>query len=199
MNQRLKARAQRVNTECDLGELLQEYGYAVVSDRHREQQFSCDLHGHDNKPSARLYGHTNSTYCWACQTARDPVAYVMAKEHLGFREAIQFLEKRLGLSPLEWQDEQVSKPLSARNYIEGLVEEKKSESLEDLQGRVYRLLKTTTQERDLPQRKLLNMWKVYDHMLYMHQKERWSANTVTNALNQLRSKILEALGTVDHA
>ena len=88
---RLRARADRVNQECDLGDLLQGYGYGVVPDRQREQQFSCDLHGMDNKPSARLYGYNNTTYCWVCQKKRDAISYVMEKEHLNFRDAIEQL------------------------------------------------------------------------------------------------------------
>lgn len=197
MNERLKARAQRVNEECDLGELLRDYGYDVYPDRSREQQFSCDLHGQDNKPSARLYGPTNSTYCWVCQKSRDSVAYVMAKENVGFREAIKLLERRLGLPALEWDEEDSRSLLETPDqYIEALANDVGVSGYGDTKDRVYRLLQTTTQERELPLNSLLAFWQVFDRIDYLHHQQRWPDEKAKTALSKLKAKVLERLGTV---
>jgi len=168
--ERMRARAERVKQECDLGQLLQEYGYAVVPDRHREQQFACDLHGVDNKPSARLYGHNNTTYCWVCQKTRDPISYVMEKELVNFREAIERLEEKLGLPPLPWSDEE-NKPVNVANEIEAM--EIQTASFEREKERVGKFLQSLTSDRDLNATTLLSLWEVYDRIDYGVARQNW--------------------------
>lgn len=187
---RLRARADRVNQECDLGELLQGYGYAVVPDRQREQQFSCDLHGLDNKPSARLYGHNNTTYCWVCQKKRDPISYVMEKEHLNFRGAIEQLEQRLGLPTLPWDDEaeRVLDP------VDEVAEVSRADvNYETERERMRRFLDTLTAERDLDARTLLAFWEVFDRVDYGVAKQSWGEPKGVEALTQLRGRLMERL------
>lgn len=190
---RLRARADRVNQECDLGELLQGYGYAVVPDRQREQQFSCDLHGMDNKPSARLYGHNNTTYCWVCQKKRDAIAYVMEKEHLNFRDAIEQLEQRLGLPKLPWDDEAQRVPDPVDEVAEVAGAAHSEASYESERERVRRFLDTLTSERDLDARTLLAFWEVFDRVDYGVAKQSWGEAKGVEALTQLRTRLMERL------
>ena len=63
---RAKQRADRIRDTVDIVDVLAHYGFRVRPDGgHREQQFSCDLHGtgQDQKPSARVYPHSHSWYC----------------------------------------------------------------------------------------------------------------------------------------
>jgi hypothetical protein len=63
---RLDRRLARIKAEIDISQLLSDYGYKVFANGgDREQQFSCNLHGNgrDLKPSARVYGHSQSWYC----------------------------------------------------------------------------------------------------------------------------------------
>lgn len=195
MRDRLRARRDRVLEVVDLGEILQEYGYAVVPDRYREQQFSCDLHGQDHKPSARYYGENNTTYCWVCQKKRDAIAYVMEKEHLDFREAIELLERRMSLPPLPWSDEdpgageaQASREQAEarraayqtelailRKFLDGLTEER-------LRG-----------EAKLSCATLLSFWEVLDRVDYGVAKEGWSEAKGIEAIHKLREQVLQRL------
>lgn len=184
--ERLRARADRVKQECDLGALLQEYGYAVVPDRHREQQFSCDLHGPDNKPSARLYGHNNTTYCWVCQKTRDPISYMMEKELINFREAVERLEERLGLPPLPWSDEK-NKPVDVADEIEAMAHT--SASYEDEKMRVGKFLQSLTTDRDLDMESLLSFWEVYDRIDYGVARQNWPENKGAVAMLKLLERI----------
>ena len=168
--ERLRARAERIKEEGDLGQLLQDYGYAVVPDRHREQQFACDLHGVDNKPSARLYGHNNTTYCWVCQKTRDPISYVMEKELVNFREAVEQLEKKLNLPPLPWSDEK-NEPANVANEIEAM--EVQAASFEREKERVGKFLQCLTSDRDLNATTLLSLWEVYDRIDYGVARQNW--------------------------
>jgi len=187
---RLRARADRVNEACDLGVLLQEYGYAIVPDRQREQQFSCDLHGVDAKPSARYYGVNNTTYCWVCQKSRDPIAYVMEKEHVGFREAIEFLEKKLGLKTLPWSDEH-KRPKDVRDEIDEIVAENGGyeKEREKLRGRLQML----TNDRDLDLTSLLSFWEVFDRIDYGVAREGWGEEKGSTAMLRLRERVIERL------
>lgn len=188
---RLRARADRVNQECDLGDLLQSYGYMVVPDRQREQQFSCDLHGVDNKPSARLYGPNNTTYCWVCQKSRDPIAYVMEKEGVNFREAIETLERRLGLPTLPWEDEQhEGRPDPARE-LDRIADP--GTSYDGERTRIEKLLLTLTRERDLDARTLLSFWEVFDRVDYGVARQNWGEAKGMEAMVQLRGRLMERL------
>jgi len=188
--ERLRARADRVNKECDLGELLHEYGYSVMPDRQREQQFACDLHGVDNKPSARYYGINNTTYCWVCQKSRDAIAYVTEKEGVSFREAIEILEKRLGLSVLPWSDEE-DRPKSVSQEIDDIAAT--TASYEDEKMRFNKFLGTLTAERDLDMRTLLSFWEVFDRVDYGVARENWGEPKGAAAMIHLRQKVMEKL------
>lgn len=192
--ERMRARAERVKKECDLGELLQDYGYAVVPDRHREQQFACDLHGVDNKPSARLYGHNNTTYCWVCQKTRDPISYVMEKELVNFREAVEKLEQRLNLPPLPWSDEQ-NKPVNVADEIEAMGV--KNASYEEEKERVRRFLQSETRDRELSATTLLSLWEVFDRIDYGVARQNWPENkgavAMLKLLERAKEKCKEAL------
>lgn len=188
--ERLRARADRVNKECDLGELLHEYGYAVMPDRQREQQFACDLHGVDNKPSARYYGINNTTYCWVCQKSRDAIAYVTEKEGVSFREAIEMLEKRLGLSTLPWSDEE-DRPKSVSQEIDEIAAT--TATYEDEKVRLNKFLGTLTAERDLDSRTLLSFWEVFDRVDYGVARQSWGEPKGAAAMAHLRQKVMERL------
>lgn len=190
--ERTRARAERIKEECDLGVLLQEYGYAVVPDRQREQQFACDLHGIDAKPSARFYGHNNTTYCWVCQKTRDPISYVMEKELLNFRDAIEHLEKRLGLPPLPWSDEH-QRPVTAQDEIAQIEADAAKTSYTDEKERMNKFLTTLTNERELNQNAILAFWEVFDRVDYGVARENWTEAKGVAALQGLRQRVMDKL------
>lgn len=179
---RLGARAARVKRTADLGEILQGYGYHVVPDAHREQQFSCDLHGPDQKPSARYYPATNSTYCWVCQKSRDPISWVMEKEGLDYRQAVATLEQRLGLDPLPWED--AKKPAAPGSSSSD------SNTFEREQRRTSLMLQEFTSERELPQNVLLAFWEVFDRVSYGVAREGWLEKEGYRALARLQDCVM---------
>lgn len=65
LDKRTAKRLKQANA-VPISDVLTRLGYQVRTDGgHREQQFSCDLHGdsRDKMPSGRMYPETNSTYC----------------------------------------------------------------------------------------------------------------------------------------
>lgn len=198
MRDRLRARADRVVEQCDLGQLLYEYGYSVVPDRHREQQFSCDLHGPDHKPSARYYGPSNTTYCWVCQKTRDAISYVQEKEHVGFREAIETLERRLGLDPLPWEDDRERGPTPQQEQ-QALA--RPTRSFEEERRRMEKFLDGLTRDRlderpghhvlDCPS--LLSYWEAFDRIDYGVAKENWPEAKGSEGLRKLYDRVLEKI------
>lgn len=190
MASRLRARADRVKRECDLGSLLRDYGYDVVPDEHREQQFACQLHGVDHKPSARFYPVNNSTYCWVCQKTRDPIAYVMEHENIEFREAIQILERRLGLPSLPWEEEP-ERPKTVAQEIEDIARTQTSFDSED--ARTRRFLEGLTRDRDLDAKTLVRFWEAFDRIGYGVAREGWFEEKGIAALQKLRERIMDRL------
>jgi hypothetical protein len=187
----------------DLGEMLQEYGYAVVSDRQREQQFSCDLHGPDHKPSARYYGSSNTTYCWVCQKTRDAISYVVEKEMLDFRAAIEMLERRLGLEPLPWEDDGQDVPMRPEDELAMIA--RRRVSYQEEHDRMQRFLDGLTGERfdksgaeeGLSCTILLSFWEVLDRVDYGVARQGWPEVTGIEALLKLRERILEKIGRIE--
>ena len=196
--ERMRARAERVKTECDLGQLLQDYGYGVMPDRHREQQFQCDLHGVDNSPSARLYGHNNTTYCWACGKTRDPISYVVEKELINFRDAIEFLEKKLNLPPLPWSDEH-ERPVTGEDEIEAIVKAGKALSFEAEKTKIREFLQTETEDRllskegGLDSNSILAFWEVFDRVDYGVARENWPEAKGAAGMLALRGRVMKKI------
>ncbi len=188
---RSRARADRVNRACNLGDLLSHYGYNVVPDEHREQQFPCTLHGRDGKASARYYPVSNSTYCWVCHKTRDPIAYVMEHENIGFPEAIRFLEDRLGLDPLPWSDD-FERPQTEVDKINEMALRRTTYAAEH--ERTRKLLDNLTRDRDLDAPTLLLFWEVFDRVDHGITREQWPEAKAISAMEHLRQRVFEKLG-----
>ncbi len=167
-----------------MGVLLQRLGYRIHSTE-SEQQFACDLHGTDRKPSARLYPKTNSTYCWACHKARRPVDWVRDRRQVTLEEAISFLEEMFGLTNLP------DSPDPETGEVEVV-----DTSFEESRLRVERLLQTFTQERSLSMDRVLWGWEKYDHVLVQLRQENLSEEVAGAVLCTLRERLLsDARGT----
>lgn len=99
-------RIRRVKENAPMDEILKRNNVPMRK-KGGEEQFPCPLHGdgRDRNFSARYYPDTNSTYCWACKQARDPISwyrdYQRRKEgiDLEFSEALRELEQEFGIKP----------------------------------------------------------------------------------------------------
>ncbi len=162
---RSRKRADRIRKEVPLDEVLYRYGYDLIPDADREQQFSCDLHGDgsDSKPSARYYPDSDSWHCFACSKSRDAISTVMAKEGLSFSEACGSLETQYGLPPLPYEDK---RPEKATVEITGRGEE----TPQDVSGRVLKVLKSFAVCRDMGLNDLLRLWEIHDRVMYLHRE-----------------------------
>lgn len=161
---RSKERADRIRAKIPILDVLASYGYHIHSGVDREQQFSCDLHGDgtDSKPSARAYPNTNQWYCFACATSRDAIQTVREKEGLDFHAACSLLEKRFGLPPLPWVDEDKTE--------QALSFEAPVATAHDAKERVTALLRATTQERSLSLGEILRLWEEHDKLATLLEK-----------------------------
>lgn len=190
---RAKRRADRIKEEVSILEVLAQYGYSIHTGYDGEQQFRCDLHGtgHDNKPSARVYPDTNSTYCWACGRSRDPISYVMEKEGKEFMDALYALESRFNLSQLPWEDDDFVKKESPK-IVEEVEEALAPETtLQEDQQRLEKLLLMLTHERSLPLGRVLDLWEGLDRIAYYAGEGMVSESAAQQALIKLLSKAKE--------
>jgi hypothetical protein len=194
---RLKKRGERVTDKTSMGALLAEYGYHVHDDDHREQQFACDLHGPDAKPSARLYGLTNSFHCFACAKSRDVIEFVRDKEQVGFKDAIEILERRLNLPVMAWDDDdddgepQDETVREIEGYANRVI------SYEETKVRIQTFLDGLTEERDTTANALLKFWEVFDRIDYHVHNDQWNETKGTMAMEALRVSVMERLKEPD--
>lgn len=159
----LRDHIDRIHEEIPIVRLLADLGYDVRPDGDfREQQFSCDLHGDglDRKPSARAYPDSGSWYCFACDVARDAIDTVRAREDLGFREAIRWLEKEYGLPPLPWEDD-TPKPEQPKPQVYS-----GAKSLAEVFQILAAELEQMTIDRKVPMDTLLGFWEAGDKVAY---------------------------------
>ena len=156
---RSERRAQRIREEVRIDRILASYGYHVQPNVDREQQFSCDLHGDgtDSKPSARVYPHSNSWYCWACARSRDAIQTLREKEGLSFNQALDKLERDYGLPSLPWEDgDWETAPV---NPVNDVLDAKYTDPV---RNRVEKILRSLTVERTEPLAKVLKLWELFD-------------------------------------
>lgn len=86
-----------INGVAKISDLLEEHGTKLRTPAH-EEQIHCPFHGADRSPSARHYPDTNSIHCFTCKKSWDPVRFVMEKRGLRFKEALDLLGRRYGVS-----------------------------------------------------------------------------------------------------
>jgi len=163
---RARKRADRIREEVPLDEVLYRYGYNLIPNADREQQFSCDLHGDgsDSKPSARFYPESTSWHCFACSKSRDAISTVMAKEGLSFSEACTSLENTYGLPPLPYEGDET--PVKPKVEIQAHIED----TPEQASGRILKVLKSFSVCKDMKLDDLLRLWEIHDRIMYLHRE-----------------------------
>jgi len=178
---RARKRADRIREQVPLDEVLYRYGYDLIPDADREQQFSCDLHGDgsDNKPSARFYPDSDSWYCFACSKSRDAISTVMAKEGLSFSEACSSLERAYRLPPLPWENEDRPK---AQTEIEVEV----VETPDLVSAHVLKTLKSFAMGKDMTLDDLLRMWEIHDRVMYLHREGKIEDAKAVDSLGRIQ-------------
>ena len=187
-----KAAADRIREEVPILEVLVVYGYAVHPDGgDREQQFSCDLHGdgNDTKPSARVYPDSSSFYCFACGQTRDVITLVREKEGMGFWPAVRVLERRYGLKPLKWDEEE---RVTTQTKVEDALQAKVP--VKTVLHRTERFLLSMSREQAVPPPQMAALWEAYDQVSYRHYNEELPDGEVKDLALRILSKSKTMLG-----
>lgn len=165
---RSRKAADRIQEEIPLVQVLADYGYGVHLDGgDHEQQFSCDLHGdgRDGKPSARLYPENNQFFCFACGRSRDAIALVCEKEGVRFWDAVKILEKRYGLDPLPWSEDDNKAPPEDTFRAELAAALNPSETPEQAIQRLDRFLLNMCRDRSLTPQRVAGFWEAHDRVV----------------------------------
>jgi len=178
---RAKARADRIRNQIPLDDVLDQYGYTIIPNADREQQFSCDLHGDgsDSKPSARFYPDSTSWHCFACSKSRYAISTVMEKEGKNFSEACSYLERMYGLPPLPWEDGKPEK-------IDTEINPQKEVSVEEYSKSVLKSLESFGIGKDIPLEDLLKMWEVHDMLMYFYREGKVEEQKVLKGFHKIR-------------
>lgn len=159
-------RVERIKEAVGMTQLLSDLGYGVYPGG-QDQQFACDLHGADNKPSARTYDD-NRAYCFACAKQRDQVSWVMDREGLDFNAACDWLEDRYGLSRFQYEGkaERAGRPKEV--LIPDLPNPEPAQELDwDREsGRVRALITGVWEDRTVDWQTIYKWWEVYDMIGY---------------------------------
>jgi len=192
MATRNERRKDRVKNDIPIAQLLLDLGYPVRGDSgDREEQFPCDMHGDglDNKPSARIYPESNSWYCFACGVARDTIDTVQAKHDLTFMQALDWLEKKYGLTPMSFEPEdyELSPVQQAQKDLAAKLDTTKSFEDDAKQYRAF--LNSLTMDRDLPMTMTLRFWEGLDQLCYWLTKELIPETKARLALKELYGRL----------
>ena len=87
-------RAEDVRRNVSIGQVLALYGHDIP----QKKYLKCPFHGGEKTPSLRIYEDQNRWHCYGCGRGGTVLDWVMQSEQIGFRESIQFLADRFGLS-----------------------------------------------------------------------------------------------------
>lgn len=177
---RLRKRIWRANLAVSMAQLMMKLGYQVTM-ADAEQQFCCELHGADRKPSARLYPRTNSTYCWACHKPRKPVDLIQEHENVSLEAAVTILEEMFDLPSIPLIEEHAEEPLTFEDA---------GPTMDDDVERTERLLNTLTRERTLSMDRTLWAWERFDQTLTMAEREEITQEVAQAVLCGLRERVL---------
>jgi DNA primase len=84
------ARVERVKRELPIADVIGQY----VRLRHSYDHFTglCPFH-EDHNPSLTVYPATGTFHCFACRAHGDAIGFLMKIESLGFRQALEVLER----------------------------------------------------------------------------------------------------------
>lgn len=87
---------EKVRTSTDLVSLISETVTLQPVGGGREYMGLCPFHG-DHTPSMRVYPDRQSFRCWACNTGGDCFEFVMQRDKVSFRDALESLADRARL------------------------------------------------------------------------------------------------------
>lgn len=185
---RNQRRRERIRNDIPITQLLFDLGYAVRPDAdHREQQFSCDLHGRDMKPSARVYPENKAWYCFAESKRRDAIRTIRDKFSLSFMEALKWLEDKYNLPPLPFEESDRQGPTFNQQLAEHLDPVK---TFEDDRVRTATLLDNITKQRCLDMDVTAAFWEAVDKLTYMVSKGAIDQMDARNALMKIRERAM---------
>lgn len=191
MASRTRKRVDRIKAKVPIAKVLYDLGYNVRPDGgDREQQFPCDLHGDglDNKPSARVYPVSASSYCFVCDKTRDAVETVRAKKGLGFMDALKYLEDKYGLEPLPWEEGDTKPPDD--DILRQLDPHK---TFADEAKLFQSFLSQVTSDRDLLMEDTLTFWEAFDHLTHLLTKEKLTETKSRAVLASLQKRLSETV------
>lgn len=131
----------------------------------------CPFHGYDNRPSAMVYYHSNTFFCFKCRKSHDLVSLEAHLSNTTYFSALRILEFRYNLPFIEGDKEEVEE-----------VEEVKIEDI------VEAIKKNLIRHRGAaPLDTYLKIFKALDMVLY----DNHVPNTDTNKLKLVLAKITD--------
>jgi hypothetical protein len=183
----MSKRADIINSNVDIYDLLIKYGYDV-SKYKREQQFSCDLHGDtsDDKPSARVYPDSNSWYCFACGKARDVIETVRDKESCDFNKACYIIEEWYGLEHYVYSGEKREE----KNHYDS-ISHREDDTVDSLKKQIEGLLGVSRIEKTLSLKHIIKFWELYDMVTYHYDNKLWDYDCCLERLQSLKETLVK--------
>lgn len=120
----LKQRVDAIHDKVTAHDVLRNGGVELSSNDGVEQ-FRCPFHGHDNKPSARVYPEDARTrshaWCFVCQERWDILALwrkFNAADEMPFSSVVASIEREYGLTPPEMPKEATIRAPKSNHALE---------------------------------------------------------------------------------
>lgn len=129
--------------------------------------------------------------CFACDRTRDPIAYVMEKEGVGFMDALRRLEDWYTLPSLPWEDDdrkpQNTVPVNPTKVVDAVLDAEAT--YDEDRHRVERFLLNATRERDLDLDTAVRSWEAFDKVSFLVDRQQLGEDKARQVFNQLLDRV----------
>jgi DNA primase len=185
---------EEIKKRFSIQDALPQYGGLKLTNNRRfngnSYSIKCPFH-QDRSPSFSIWPKTNTWKCWAGCGGGDVINLVSKFLSISNKEAIQFLQKELGLVNI-WSSIEISKLKEDRQILQGLEETKKQIILQLIRCRNV-FSKAMTQVRSFED--LDRLVEVYHFMplieMYLEELNSGNFNTQIAAVKYLMPIFLE--------
>lgn len=105
---------EEIKYRCDIVDVIS--GYVQLKHAGSNYNGLCPFHS-EKTPSFTVFPSTKTFYCFGCGAGGDVVTFIMKRENLEYRDALEFLAKRAGIAIPEETSDEYSKNVVKRERV----------------------------------------------------------------------------------
>lgn len=128
----------------------------------------CPFHGYDNRPSAMVYYHTNTFYCFKCLKSHDLISLEAHLSNTSYSSALRILEFRHSLPFIAEEEEESDNEIEEVD-IDGLINAFKNNLIKhkgiasmEVYLKIFKVLDMVSYDNHLPNRDINKLMLVLE-------------------------------------